>query len=270
MGIVADMNSKNYVLGKGQVFFDKFADGVAVNANTVGSGERYLGNTPEYTVAVSANKLDHFDSDSSIKQKDASVQLDLNRTGKMTCDNLNSNNLALWFQGSSAILTQAGAVGVVETVTVKQGLHYQIGASSATPAGVRKISNVAVKKGSPGFATAVAAAGNYQVDLDLGRIYIENNATDIPDNTIIQITYDTVASTREQILSGSNPIYGALRFISNNPTGAQRDHFYPYVMLSPNGDHALKGDAWQQIGFNFEVLKKASNIENCYIDGRPA
>lgn len=269
MPITANLNGKNYVLGKGQVFFDQFASGVAVDANTRGSGERYLGNTPEYVVSSSGNKVDHFDSDSAIKVKDSSVQLDSNRNGKMTCDNINAANLGLWFMGSSAILTQAGAVGQVETLTVNKGAFYQIGVSATSPAGVRKISNVVVKSGSPGFLTVVAALNNYEVDLDRGRLYIESNAVAITDGMIIQVTYDLVASTREQILSGSNAIYGALRFVSNNPSGAQRDHYYPYVMLSPNGDHALKGDTWQQIQFNFEILQKASNIPHAIIDGFP-
>lgn len=269
MPITANQNSKNYVLGKGQVFFDQFAAGTVVTAATRGIGERYLGNTPEYTVSTSANKVDHFDSDSAVKQKDASVQLDLNRTGKMTCDNLNANNIAMWFQGSNGIITQAGVVAQNETLTVKKGYYYQLGVSTSQPAGVRNISNVVVKSGSPGFLTTVASASNWEFDAATGRVFILSDAVAIADDTILQFTYDIVASTREQILSGSNPIYGSLRFVANNPVGANHDHYYPYVMLQPNGDHALKGDVWQQIGFSFEVLVKASNIPAAIIDGRP-
>ena len=41
----------------------------------------------------------------------------------------------------------------------------------------------------------------------------------------------------------------------------------PYVKISPNGDYALKGDEWQQIPFNIEILKK-TGFEALYSDGR--
>jgi len=41
----------------------------------------------------------------------------------------------------------------------------------------------------------------------------------------------------------------------------------PYVKLMPNGDFALKGDEWQQLSFNIEVLKKGT-LEAVYMDGR--
>ena len=45
------------------------------------------------------------------------------------------------------------------------------------------------------------------------------------------------------------------------------DYFFPAVSLSPNGDFALKGDEWQQIPLNVEILKGATN-EAIYADGR--
>ena len=71
------------------------------------------------------------------------------------------------------------------------------------------------------------------------------------------------------MVSSSNSVYGALRFVADNPKGDNRDYYFPYVKLAPDGDYALKGDEWQQISFSFEVLKKASNIEAVYVDGRP-
>ena len=150
-----------------------------------------------------------------------------------------------------------------------RGRFYQMGVSPTNPAGYRKVSNVIVKKGA-GFITTVTQAGNYQWDADLGRLYIEATATDIPNLTDIEVTFDVAVSSREQIVSGSNPIYGALRFVSDNPKGANRDYFFPYVKLTPDGDYALKGEDWMTIGFNFEILKKSDNIESSYIDGRPA
>ena len=60
---------------------------------------------------------------------------------------------------------------------------------------------------------------------------------------------------------------GALRFISSNPTGIQRDYYFPYVKISSDGDYALKGDDWQSMGFTFEALKLPGR-ERVYIDIR--
>jgi hypothetical protein len=262
-------NGKNYVLGKGKIYFDRFAAGVVISAATRGEGERYLGNTPELSTTSSAENLDHFSSEGGLKTKDDSVQLSLNRSGKLTCDNVSSDNQALFILGTKGDLVQASAVAEVELITANRGRFYQLGADALNPTGVRKVSNVVVKSGA-GFITTVDALGNYEVDAELGRLYIESAATDITDALEIQVTYDVAASTREQVISSSNTIYGALRFVADNPKGTNRDYYFPYVKLAPDGDYQLKGDVWQQMGFTFEILDKAPGIAAVYIDGRAA
>lgn len=266
--ISADLGGKSYVLGKGKVFFDRYTNGITIGATTQGEGERYFGNTPEFATTASSESLDHFSSESGLKTKDDSVQLSLDRTGKMVCDSISPDNIALFFQGSSSTVAQTAQTGLqTDVIGAKRGRFYQIGVSPSNPAGLRNVKNVVVKKGA-GFTTTVTMLNNYQLDAELGRIYIEANAADI--NAVdIRVIFDTDASNREQTISGSTPIYGALRFVSDNPKGANRDYFFPYVKLSPDGDYALKGEEWQQIGFNFDILKKADNIEAAYIDGRP-
>lgn len=269
MPITADLGGKNYTLGKGRVFFDRFADGVSVTANTQGEGERYFGNTPEFSISSASESLQHFSSEGGIKTKDDDVQLSLDRTGKTTVDHISNENLALLALGVNNTVTQTSQVGLTTTfASAKRGRFYQLGVSAANPSGLRKVSNVVVKKGA-GFATIVAAAGNYQFDADLGRLYIEENSVDI-NNVEIQVTFDAAATTYEQVVSGTKSIYGALRFVADNPKGTNRDYYFPYVKMAPDGDYALKGEEWMTIGFTFEVLKKASNIEAMYIDGRPA
>lgn len=270
MPLTTDLGGKNYTLGRGRVFFDRFPNNVTVTATTRGEGERYFGNTPEVSTSSSAESLDHYDSDSGVKTKDDSVQLSLDRSGSFTCDNISIENLALYYQGDSSTLTQAASTGVVEVISgVKQARFYQLGFSASTPQGVRKVSNVVVKKGA-GYTTTVAPAGNYEVDETTGRIYVLPGSTGIPDNTDIQVTYDIAASTREVVVSKNQSIYGSLRFVADNPKGKNFDVYMPYVKLSPDGDYSLKGDDWQSMGFTIEILKKASNIEAVYVDGRPA
>jgi hypothetical protein len=267
MEITADLNGKNYTLGRGKVLFDRFDQNAVINNDTKGEGYRYLGNSPAFSTTGSTEDLDHFDSDNGVKVKDDAVQLTMDRSGKVEIDNIDRENIALMFQGLASDLATVAAVGVVETLTAKKGRFYQLGESQANPSGNRMVSNVVVKKGSPGFATVVAAAGNYEYDADLGHLFILADAADVPDDTVLQVTYDVAASSRGQVISGSTAIYGQIKFIANNPKGVNRDYYYPYVKLSPDGDYNLKGDDWLKMGFNFEILKRGS-LEAVYVDER--
>lgn len=254
-------DGKNYVVGRGELYFDQYKPGTME-----GTGERYIGNTPELTTTAETEELEHYDSDHGLNEKDDSVTLSTNRSGAFTTDNISPENLALLYMGKTLQVTQTAEVGLTEEITVKRGYTYQIGTSETNPAGLRHLDNVVVNAG----ATPVTAAGNYEIDLDLGRIYIEVDAPDITDDTALSLTYDTKASTGVVTISGNSQIEGALRFISFNPKGEQMDHYWPRVKLSPNGDFSVKsGDEWQTIPFNIEILKKG-NLEAVYSTSRGA
>lgn len=267
MPVTADLGGKNYTLGRGKVFFDRFAPNVVVSALTRGDGERYIGNTPEFSTTSESEDLEHFDSDGGIRTKDDSVQLTLNRSGAFASDNIDVENIALYFLGEASNLTQSSATGTVDVFEgAKRRRFYQLGVTTGNPSGVRNVSSVVVRSGVA-FADVVTQAGNYQVDEVRGRVYIEDDAPDIDDEDI-QVTFNVAASTRERVVSGSSSLYGALRFVADNPKGPNRDYYFPYVKLAPDGDYNLKGDEWQQMGFTFEILKK-SGLEAMYIDGQP-
>lgn len=272
MPITSDLGGKNYTLGRGRLFFSRFTAAqvaAGLTNSSRGEGELFFGNVPEFTLATAEETLDHFASTGGIRVKDDSVTLQLDRTGSFTTDNISVDNLALLFTaaGKSSV-TQTSGTGVTYTVTVKQGRFYQLGESASLPTGFRNVSNIAVGKGAS-FATAVTSPGNWEVDEATGRIYIVPGSTDIPDDTEIRITFNHAAGVREQIISASQSIYGALKWVSDNPKGAQRDMLMPLVKLSPEGDYPLVGDEWQAMTFAYEVLQKGS-LAGVYIDGRAA
>ena len=78
--------------------------------------------------------------------------------------------------------------------------------------------------------------GNYEVDLELGRLYIEPTASLTGDIKLLVET-DVEASTRKVVISKSDMLYGALRYISDNPVGDQQDYYWPKVALTPDGDY---------------------------------
>lgn len=258
------LKTKNYTLGKGRVYFDAYAQGTKTL-----QGERYFGDTMEFNVTSESEALDHYDNDAGIRVKDASVLLELARSGALITENIAPENLALFFLGSAGELTQAATTAQAQTIaSVKQGHYYQIGVSTSRPEGVRKVANVSVSAegGTPTFTLGT----DYTLDADLGRIQIVEGGG-ITEGTALSITYDVEAATMTRIITAADAeIQGALRYISTNPEGEKFDYYFPHVALQPNGDFALKsGEEWQQLGFSFEVMKKDDNTEAMYINGRP-
>lgn len=269
----------NYVVGRGRLYFSLFKKG----SNTPVSGELYFGNTPELTLTADTETLDHYSSEEGLRNLDASVLLEYTQGGNFTTDEINADNLALFFLGDKSTVTQTQMTDRKEVITtVQQGRYYQLGIDSVTPSGVRNINNVQIVVADAGTAISVGSGdistipgttvlddGDYEVDLALGRIYIEPDAAGIGAlGKTAAIQYDVNAQSRTMVIGKANMIYGSLRFISDNPVGKQKDYFFPKVSLTPDGDYALKGDDWQVMGFTFRAMKLNSVTERAYIDIR--
>jgi len=269
----------NYVLGRGKVYFAAFTDAV----NKIPGPERYIGNTPEMSLTISQDTLDHFNSDAGIKEKDESITLQVNRTGQVTCDNIDIRNLAMFFFGSFETVSDAGSVEEEVFTAGEQGLYYQLGISDARPAGAVNIlgadadSNsaavgVVVTAGdetssNSGAGATLVAGTDYEMDYALGRLYVPAGSA-ITEDSLFTVAYTVKASTFERVISGSSPVAGALRYIADNPVGKNSNIYLAYVKISPNGDYNLKGDDWNVIPFNLEVLKLPTRPA-ILVDGRP-
>ena len=268
--------TQKYTLGRGEVFFNKFKPGT-----NIGEGERYLGNTPEYSLTNDVETLDHFNSDRGLREKDESVLLEISSSGSMNCDNISGENVALFFLGNLLTKSSTSVTAQKEVFTSwKRGLTLQLGTTDTTPTGVRKVSNVKVGKAASGATlnlsgdisaipgvTIVDAAGNYEVDLELGRLYLEPTSTEINGGIKLVVQFDVAAQSREMVISSNDVVQGSLRFVAHNAKGENKDYFFPKVTLSPDGDYNLKGDDWQSMGFTFEALKLQGR-ERVYIDIR--
>lgn len=271
---MSDINQNmNYTVGRGRLYFDLFADGT-----NQGSGERYFGNTPSFGPSNETEMLDHYSSEAGIRQKDASVMLQVDQNGAFTCDHISVENLALFFLGQmqrQLILASQDNINVFPTFM--KGRHFQLGMSDETPDGLSHLDNIVVGYAPRGVTlpstgalntipdvTIVAAANNYEADLRRGRVYIEPDAPDIPAGVQLVVGFDIKGQNRNLVVGKNNTIYGALRFISDNPVGENRNYYYPKVALVPDGEYELKGDEWQVMGFTFQALK-LGNKEMVYI-----
>lgn len=255
------MADPNYTLGRGKVYFARFVTG-----QTPGPF-RYIGNTPEFNLTIESETLDHFSSDEGIREKDDSVPLEVTRTGTLVCDDIQAENVAMFFFGTADVLTTVAATGLSEDFVAVQGdMFYQIGLTPSNPVGVRGVTAVVITD-TDTPATTYVLGTDYTLDAARGMIYIVKGGD--ADGKDITVDYNVSASTQDRILSGSAPVEGALRYLENNPRGLNRDVFLPYVKVTPNGDLAFKGDEWRQIPFSIEALKPAVG-EAIYINGQPA
>lgn len=266
----------NLVVGRGRVYFDQLIKGQY-------TGERYLGNTPDFSMSTSVDKLDHFTSEFGMRQKDRSINLETTRSISLTTDNISVENVAMFFAGVVMSSLQSAQTGVQEKVNggakVMRGRQYQLGVSLDYPMGQGGIksgtfsivyadASASISTGSGDITTLPGATvldpENYELDYNTGSLWIEDDAPDIIGDVQLVVSYDRAASSREVIISNDNLIEGALRFVADNPEGDNMSYFFPKVSISPDGDYALKGDDWQQIGFSAEVLQRDCNTRAVY------
>lgn len=255
--------ANTYTLGKGKLYFDPYATGTT---NT--TGERYLGNCPSIEVSVESETLEHFSSEAGIQEKDEEVLLKVVRNCSITCDNMIDDNVEMFVIGAISTVSQTNTPVVDEAMTVKQDRYYNLGTTTGNPSGVKGVSAVSVT-GSGGTPTYTLTT-DYTVDAAMGRIYIVSGGG-IADDTAIEVDYTPNTNSRTRIATASlSSVEGALRFVADNPKGTNRDIFAPKVQLKPTGSFQLIGEEWMSLGFGIEFLKKDTNTEALYIDGRPA
>lgn len=253
--------TNQYLISRGRAYFDPY------DANEQLTGEIDLGNCPGVNITISTEKKDHYSSQTGLRQKDKTWNLQVDRTGTLTCDNFSPSNAALWLSGTMEKKTQAATPVTGELRNVTPGRQYQLGATTANPLGVRNVTAVTVK--NEAGTTTYDAGTDYNVELATGRVQILEGGAIVAGK--VQFGYTPVAGEFESVKSGAKAeLTGALRIVSDNPDGANRDWFLPKVTLTPSGDLSLiaEGDDIVTMEFGLEALKPA-NGEAIYCDGRP-
>lgn len=253
--------AQNIVLGAGYLYFDIEDE----NGNL--TGERYLGDTPGFTLNVASENLQIMGSDGPVAELLADIATTVTRSAQITARNITGDNLAAFIIGKVGTVTQTTGSVTDEKITVQPGRWYQLGATAANPIGVRGVSTVTVKKGtSPTFVKGE----DYDLDEALGRIYIIPEG-DIEADDELTIGYTKSAATFEQITSDNlGAKQGALRYVAANTEGANRDVYIPKITLRPSGELSMKSrtDAQQMV---FEAgIGTRGGLPQVYLNGRPA
>ena len=244
------------VLGRGMVYFDRFAPGT-----TDSEGERYIGNTSTVQIGREIERVERMTSYRGQQvTKPGAVTAERHRINFIT-DNISIENISDWYGGMATDqLVQSGGI-VQETMTVRPGRIYQLGKSFRPFIGLRHVAYVLIRKnGVP------INGSNFTVDAERGRVEFALNAPDIAGPTEVAIQFDTRQHQRINVTSAPTEIYGSLRFVSDSAHGPNRDYFFPYVRLSPVGQIDLKGDEFQQMRFEATALRISPNTPQMIVD----
>lgn len=245
------------VLGRGEVHFNAFVPGTKT-----GYGERYLGNTTSFQLGRQTASVDRYTSYGGKRVEQAGEVIGDSQTVHFTTDNISMENVGHWYGGVEDQLVQAPSAGfVTETLPAAPGRTLQLG-QSIQPFGVRGLDSVSVSNGG----NPVPRSGNYTVDARTGRITILPNADAIEFGDLLTVSFQWRAAEIKQVQSQARHIYGALRFISKNAYGPNKNYFFPYVRLSARGQVDLKGDQWQQMVFDVAVMRLSPYSEQVYIE----
>ena len=261
------MALKDYTLGRGRIHLAELDSGQSPGAF------RYIGNTTEFNFTTETEQLTLTNPDEGINEVIQSVQTSITRTGTLTVDDIQNDNLALFLFGETSPLSVSADSGdqtltltapvVADLVSRRDnGEWVPIGVTAANPVGARNLEKLTL--------AGLTANTDYEVDLKRGMFKFLNTTAVGSLNSTLAVTYKRLADTTDQIVSGTSAKVVSIKFFQNNPKGTNRDYTFPVVNLSPNGDLSLKGDEWQSISFSMDIqTPNADGVSAIYINNVP-
>lgn len=242
------MGVKDLTIGRGTLWLNLFDPGTFV-----GAGERYVGNTPGFTITAKENAVERKSSSKGKRVLTARYVTESSYVGTMICDEISTLNLALWFGSTAADQTIAATGGgpvISETFTVNREYGYQLG-KSVNPLGHRNIINTVIKKAG----VPITLGNNVSVDSARGRFTVLSNAADLPNGTEVTVEYKTSGYTRH-MASPVSELRGEMRYIADNAYGKNHDMFFPLVSIEPSGALDMKTSDWQRLQFSVSIMKR--------------
>lgn len=266
-----DTSKNNYTFGRGKVYVSKLAEasGKPVDDNSPAREFRYLGNTPQFALTIESENLDHYSSDFGTREKDASIQLQVNRTATLTCDNIDIRNYEIFYSNSAKLVTQAGGEAIETFENITKGATYVLGITPTNRLGVRAIERspdkaVVVKSGDK----TLVEDFDYAINYEFGSIDVLANGLTLKDGDPLTVTYTAAAVSYYRISTGDAAGFFEMRYEANNAAGAKQTYWFPYVKIQPTGEYTFKSDTWQQMQFKLEILKRGQ-LAPIYIDNEP-
>lgn len=265
-------NTDDYNLGRGIVYFSKLATSGFPDAD----GYRDLGNCPQFNISMDVQDLEHFSSRSGLKVLDKTFVISQAVKIAFQLDELNYQNLALFFSGATATYDNGHDTVVADvdvTASVVQGRWYDL-YNSATLATRRRVYNLGATgcvfnfdKDVAGVDTLLVEGTDYVVDRVMGRVQIVSGSATCPAGSKLQFSISTAATTPKDLdeVQGLTVglIEGALKFISENPgaSNVKEEYQFHKVQIRADGDLPKIGDEVEVAGFSGTALVNNSILE---------
>lgn len=238
--------AEEVVVGAGSLYI---AD---VQADGTPGPYKYLGDSEGFSTNTETTQIEHWSGDGPVAEKIVDQTVQINQTANMVLNTMGVDNIALAMMGIAGTRNQGADAAFEQVVTGAAGGDViNLGATSENPAGVKNISGVTVDDGA---STTYVAGTDYEIDTDLGEIYIipggGADGTDITITaTVPEESFDSIASSNQGL--GKK----ALKYIENASKGVGRDIYMPYCDVRPEGDTQWKSrDSIQQITLSASFL----------------
>jgi hypothetical protein len=249
------MTTQNFEFGRGRVYIALEDDGFANPAY------RYLGQTPGFELTMTPERIDLKSSDGPSRETIASVVIENEATGTMSCHNVSQDNLALFFAGGNETVTQSSGAFSVQIANIKQGFSYFLGEALGDVDSLRNVASVAI--------SGAVAGTDYDIDEALGLLSIKRGSVAIAEGSTKTVTGTKSAKTWTRTSSSDKgEVRCRLKFVADNAAGENRTLVLPLVSLAPSGSYQPQSeDDFVALDFEFTILK--SGLERIIIDGAP-
>lgn len=264
-------DSRDYLLGRGIIYL------APLDANGLPLAYRDLGNSPALSITVESEELIHFLSRSGLRVADKRITLSQDISLSFQLDEVSHDNLALFFTGTTASITNPAVAGVGSmgspiaiTASVELGRWYDLktaydGTGNPTAFSADSFPKIRRTSGTP---MDLVINVDYEIDRAMGRVFIKHNAVNVAasDDIAWYSAADATAPATLQLmraLKGSVRDY-ALKFIAENPANSSEKIEYEFhsVQISADGDLSLIGDEFSVVGFSGSAQKNTNvNID---------
>lgn len=240
----------DYNLGRGKFYFS------LLNSSGLPNEWRDLGNAPEFTITVETEKLKHQSSREGLKLTDKEVVVTQEIQLSVSLDELNFENLALFFSGeTSSRFNQGGSAitGNSNITVTKQGVWLDLyeGAAGQPTSDIlsKRIYDIGVVTIDPaGGGSALVENTDFEVDSELGRIFVIEGGDMVAGSYDLDLALNASAADTVHTVKAltQSAVEGALKFVGENPADADRwvEYNFHKVALSAEGDLAGISDEW--------------------------
>ncbi|CAK9074174.1 Uncharacterized protein (Fragment), partial [Durusdinium trenchii] len=201
-------DTRDYVLGRGIIYLAE------LGSNSLPGAYRDLGNAPSFAFTVETEDLEHQNSRSGLKVTDKRAVISQTISINFSIDELNHDNMSLFFTGavdSFANPAVAGVSATVITTAVKKGFHYPLLTAydgSGNQVVLADSTGLTVRRDPSGTPVTLVEGTDFEIDHATGQIFFLSTSVTVMEGDEIDWAVTAQAGApatleRMQALKGS-------------------------------------------------------------------